>query len=212
MKKVVLKKKAVYSLGAFVIALLFGALYYVDYSNAKLQPKDTDDDMQYVTRLFGEEDMPVVASENVIMRPYTDDNVKIIKNFYDYKGEEKAQEDSIINYEQTYIQNNGIAYGGIENAFDVMASLPGVVVDVKEDKLLGNVVEIKYSDKVTTIYQGLSEVNVSKDAKVNQGDIIGKSGETNINKDLGSHLVFELKVNGEYVNPEDYYEKNADEL
>ena len=212
MKKVVLKKKAVYSLGTFIIALLFGALYYVDYSNAKLQPKDTDDDMQYVTRLFGEEDMPVVASENVIMRPYTDDNVKIIKNFYDYKGEEKAQEDSIINYEQTYIQNNGIAYGGIENAFDVMASLPGVVVDVKEDKLLGNVVEIKYSDKVTTIYQGLSEVNVSKDAKVNQGDIIGKSGETNINKDLGSHLVFELKVNGEYVNPEDYYEKNADEL
>ena len=212
MKKIRLKKGAIYGVSAFVIALLVGALYFVDYSNSKLQPKEDNDDMQYVTRLFGEEDIPVVASEDIIMRPYTDANVKIVKNFYNYKGDEKSQEESIINYEETYIQNSGVAYGGIDSDFDVTASLSGTVTSIKEDKLLGNIVEIKNSDKIITIYQGLSVVNVKQDDKVNQGDIIGKSGETNINKDLGSHMIFELKINDQFVDPEEYYDKKTNEL
>ncbi|MCI9585064.1 MAG: M23 family metallopeptidase [Bacilli bacterium] len=214
MKKIKLKKPVLYGMYTGLFALLLGALYYVDFSNKNLAPSDkaTDDDMQYVSRLFGSDDIPVVNTESVIMRPYIDDSIKIVQNFYNYKGSEKEQENSIINYEQTYIQNSGVAYGGPKGAFDVASSLDGTVTSVKEDKLLGTIVEIQSSDKVITIYQTLTDVKVKKDDKVKQGDIIGKSGVSNMNKDLGNHFVFEIKVNGTYVNPEEYYDKNINEL
>lgn len=212
MKKIKLKKNALYGIFVGVFALLLGTVYYIDYQHNKLENTKPDDDYQYVSRLFGEEDMPVVNTDEKIMRPYTDDKVKIVQNFYDYKGSEEEQENSIINYEQTYMQNSGVAYGGIEKEFDVISSLPGTVTSIKEDKLLGTIVEIKNTDKVTTIYQGLTNVNLKENDKINQGDIIGQSGETNINKDLGSHVVFELKIDGKYVNPEEYYDKNVNEL
>ncbi len=214
MKKVKLKKPVVYGLYTGAIALLLGTVYLISFSNQKEldTSKNKDDDMQYVSRLFGSDDMPVVNTESVIMRPYIDETVKIVQNFYDYKGSEEEQEKSIINYEQTYIQNNGVAYGGPKDAFDVVSVLDGTVTSVKEDKLLGNIVEIQASDKVVIVYQTLTDVSVKKDDAVKQGDIIGKSGTSNMNKDLGNHFVFELKINGGYVNPEEYYDKNINEL
>ncbi len=209
MKKIKLKKPALYGIYTGLFALLLGALYYVDYSNQNLQKEaDTsDEEYNYVSDLYEQEEVPVVGTSSIITRPYTDGNVKIVQNFYDYKGTEEEQQNSIINYEQTYLQNNGVAYGGVDG-FEVISVLDGTVVSVKEDNLLGNVVEIKNSDKVTTIYQSLSEVTVKENDKVVQGQSIGKSGTSNINKDLGSHVLFELKVNGSFVNPEDYYDKD----
>ena len=31
-------------------------------------------------------------------------------------------------------------------------------------------------------------------------------------KELGKHIVFELKIDGNYVNPEEYYDRNVNEL
>lgn len=209
MKKIKLKKSALYGIYTGLFALLLGALYYVDYSNNNLKqaPAKTEDEYNYVNELFESEDVPVVGTSTIITRPYTDGNVKVVQGFYNYKGTEEEQQNSIINYDQTYLQNSGVAYGGVEN-FDVVSVLDGTVISVKEDKLLGNVVEIQNSDKVTTIYQSLSEVMVKENDKVVQGQAIGKSGNSNINKDLGNHLEFELKVNGSFVNPEEYYDKD----
>ena len=182
MKKIELKKPAIIGIYTGVCVLLLGALSFASYSSNSLKQKDPDNDYQYVSRLFGD-DVPVVNTESTIMRPYTDSNIKIVQNYYNYKGEEKDQENSIINYEQTYIQNSGVAYGGIDGAFDVVSVLPGTVISVKEDKLLGNIIEIKNSDKVTTIYKGLTDITLKENDAVAQGTIIGKSGETNINKD-----------------------------
>ena len=212
MKKRKLKKSALYGIYTVVCVLLLGMIYYIDFSNNNLKQEDSKDDFQYVSRLFGEEEMPVVNTAETIIRPYNDSNVKIVQNFYNVKGTEEEQENSIINYEQTYIQNNGVTYGGVEGGFDVINSIPGKVTSVKEDKLLGTTVEIQNTDKVVIIYQGLTNVNLKANDSINQGDIIGRSGETNINKDLGSHLVFQLKINNSYVNPEEYYDKNVNEL
>ena len=211
MKKRKLKNSVLYGITIGVFALLLGLVYYVNYANANLKNKE-DDDYQYVSRLFGEDVEPVVNTTETILRPYTDSNVKVVQDFYDYKADEKKQENSIINYDQTYIQNNGVAYGGLDSSFDVISSLPGTVTSVKEDKLLGTIVEIKNTDKITTIYQTLTDVKVKENDKINQGDVIGKSSESNINKDLKIHFVFELKINDTFVNPEDYYEKNINEI
>ena len=149
MKKVKLKKPALYGIYAGMFALLLAALYYVDFSNSNLYKNNDDEDLQYVSRLFGSDEVPVVNTASTIMRPYTDENVKIVQNFYDYKASEQDQENAITNYEQTYIQNMGVAYGGVEGGFDVISSLDGTVTSVKEDKLLGNIVEIQNSDKVS---------------------------------------------------------------
>ena len=207
MKKIKLKKPALYGIYTGLFALLLGALYYVDYSNRNLEePEVQDEEYNYVSEEY-EDEIPVVGTSSIITRPYTDGNVTVVQGFYNYKGTEEEQENSIINYEQTYLQNSGVAYGGVDG-FEVISVLDGTVVSVKEDNLLGNVVEIQNSDKVTTVYQSLSEVTVKENDKVVQGQSIGKSGTSNINKDLGSHIVFELKINGTFVNPEDYYDKD----
>ena len=204
MKRIRLNKNALYGLYIGLFALLLGALYYVDYSNSNLQDTAKEkEDYKYVDELFETDELPVVGTSSIITRPYTDENVKVVQNFYDYKATEEEQENSIINYEQTYLQNSGVSYGGVDS-FDVLSVLDGTVVSVKEDKLLGTVVEIKTNDKVTAIYQSLSEVTVKENDTVVQGQSIGKSGTSNINKDLGSHLEFELKINGTFVNPEEY--------
>ena len=42
--------------------------------------------------------------------------------------------------------------------------------------------------------------------------IIGKSSTSNMLKDYKSTLLFELVINGNTVNPEDYYNKTLEEL
>lgn len=55
--------------------------------------------------------------------------------------------------------NSGVDYGGKEN-FEVVSILDGTVIDVKEDDLLGKIVEIRHSNEMISVYQSLSEVTV----------------------------------------------------
>ena len=55
-------------------------------------------------------------------------------------------------------------------------------------------------------------MSVTKDQNVTVGQVIAKSGTSNINSDLDNHLHFELYINNEVANPENYYEKNINEM
>ena len=138
-------------------------------------------------------------------------DVKLSKSFYDYKADSKSQENSIILFEDTYMQNSGVDYS-LEEVFDVISILDGIVISVKEDNLLGTTVEVRHSNDLISVYQSLSEVIVKEGDELIQGQIIAKSGISNINKDLGNHLHFELYYKGTIVNPEEYYNKDINEL
>ena len=159
----------------------------------------------------GNNDIPVVNTATVIMRPYLDSSVSIGKTFYDYNGSSEEQENSIIFYEDTYMQNSGVDYVS-SNVFDVVSILNGTVISIEENDLLGTVVEVRHSNNLISVYQGLSDVIVEENMAVVQGQVIAKSGTSNINKELGNHLHFELYYNGKIVNPEEYYNRNVDEL
>lgn len=206
----------------FVVPMLYGltvvvfafSLYMIQLIINKVTFKDNDKvNTDYVDNEIIEpnDQLPVVTNETVILRPYTASNVSIAKNFYDYKAESDKQKDAIIYYENTYMQNSGVDYKS-EEVFDVVAILDGTVTDVKEDAILGNIIEIKHTNDIISVYQSLSEVSVKKDDKVLAGQMIGKSGESNINKDIGNHLHFELYYQGQIVNPEEYYDKNIEDL
>ena len=204
-----LKKEVKYVFYTFGIILLIGLIYYTQLTNKTLK---TDENFKYVSRLFDTEVRTVVSTPITIIKPFENPNVKIIKNYYDYKSDESAQENSIINYDNTYIQNNGIIYGGSEEQFEVRAILEGKVTSIKEDKILGKTITIEHDNNIISTYQGLSEVTVSENDQIGQATIIGKSGNSNIVKDEKNILLFEVTVDGKYINPENIYDKQISEI
>lgn len=166
----------------------------------------TTPEYTYVSSTILSQEVPVINETIKMIKPYTNENVTIGKTYYDYKAESKAQESSITYYDGSYIQNSGVDYV-LEETFDVVSVLNGTVVNVKQDDILGNIVEIKHENNYVTTYQSLSEVTVKKDDIVTQGQIIGKSGSNKLDKDMGNHLHFEVYVNGQVVDPSLYVDK-----
>ena len=183
-------------------------------NNSLLEANELKDDIEYVDGDITDDidkDIPVVATKIIINKPYIDSSVKVVKNYYDYLSSSEEQEKSIVYYENTYMQNSGIDLSS-GNVFDVVSILDGEVISVKEDELLGKIVEIRHENELISVYQSLSEINVKENDKVLANQVIGKSGESNVNKDLGNHLHFELYHHGKVVNPINYFDKNVDEL
>lgn len=175
---------------------------------------ETVEDIKYVSSVIMSNDTPVVSIDGVtikIIRPYLDKDVKIGKNFYDYNSNEELQNNAIVNYENTYIQNSGVDYIK-DDFFSVVAILDGTVISVNNNELLGNTIEIQHDKNLISVYQSLSTITVKEGDTVTQGDILGKSGVCKLNQELGNHLHFELFKEGQVVNPEVYYDKNIKDL
>lgn len=204
-----LKKSVVYGLYALSFTLLVGGIAILGFATKEV----SEQEVKYVSKgiLDYEEKVPVVNTEVKIVRPYTDSEVKVSKNFYDYQAEAKDQESSLIYYEGTYMPSSGVSYSK-GDAFDVVSILDGTVKEVKEDTTLGNVITIEHENGITSVYQSVGEISVKADDIVTSGQIIAKSATSNISTDLGNHLYFELIIDGVCVNPENYYNKAIDEL
>ena len=158
---------------------------------------------EYVNEEVSSSTLPVINSDPKPINPYVDSNVKIGKKYYDYKAEEKEQEESIIKHDDTYIQNSGIDFIN-DKEFEVVAVMDGTVTSIKDDSTIGKTVEIKHNDGYISIYQSLGEISVKKGDIVSQGQLIGKSGTNELDKDLGNHLHFEVYNNGQSINPSNY--------
>lgn len=63
---------------------------------------------------------------------------------------------------------------------------------------------VEHEDGVVTRYAHLSESSVQLGQEVTQGEVIAYSGNTGYS--TGPHLHFEIRINGEAVNPLDYVE------
>ena len=206
-KKLVLKPfvlPLVYAI--FVLAVAGGILVS---SQPGLQTRE--EDYTYVSGTILDEYIPVVNTEVTILRPYSSEGVKIAKDYYDYRGQDQEQTNSIIYHENTYLQNTGVDYQQ-EQVFDVISILDGEVIEVEEKELLGKSVTIKHNNEIISVYQSLSDTTVKKGDQVSAGQIIGKSGSCELNKELQNHLHFELTVNGQLVDPENYFGKKLSEI
>lgn len=81
----------------------------------------------------------------------------------------------------------------------VEATGTGKVVHAGWNGGYGRMVEIDHGDGLTTRFAHMSEVLVSVGQTVNAGDLLGKSG--NSGRSTGPHLHYEVRKNGEAVNP-----------
>ena len=186
-----------------ITSVVFGTAMLTN--NLKKEPEE--EPTSYITDAIIEEEEAVMKEEKKVLNPYTDSSVTIGKSYYDYKADAETQEKSIVYHDNTYMQNSGIDFIA-ENPFDVVAILDGSVTDVKDDDTLGKIIEIKHDNGYVSIYQSLSEVSVKKGDVITQGQVLGKSGTNNLDKDMGNHLHFELYVNGQVVDPTLYLNKD----
>jgi stage II sporulation protein Q len=163
---------------------------------------DSIDDITYVSSVILGDTVPVInaSSDTIISNPYTNENVRIIRYFYDMEDDIDKQKDSIVYYDNTYMPNTGVDYA-LEEKFEIISILDGTVIDIKEDEMLGKIVEIRHDNELISSYAGLSEITVQKGETVTAGMKIGVSGTSRLNEAIGNHLHFEIYQNGVNIDP-----------
>ena len=83
----------------------------------------------------------------------------------------------------------------------VLATGSGVIEFVAFDSIYGNMVVLRHNDSVTTIYGHNDRVLVKMGDKVRVGGRLAESG--NSGKSTAPHLHYEVRVNGEPIDPLD---------
>ncbi len=210
-KKMKLRPYVFPMLYMIVVLVLLGAVYYNGLISNSYETGEKDG-MTYVTNLeLYDDSISVIKKEEIMVKPFISESVTIGKNYYNYQDGKDKQENSIVYYEGTYIQNSGVDYVSKEK-FDVVSCLNGTVLSVQKTELMGYVIEIKYDNDIIMSYQSLSEVTVKENDSVVKGQTIGISGKSTIGSELGNHLHLEMYLSGQTVNPEDYYNKNIKDI
>lgn len=186
------------------IIVLMGALllYYIlgNLLNYNLVPNDT-----YVTSTLIDNSLEVQKEiQEKIIKPFKSKDVTISKYYYNEIDEESRQQKSLIKYKNIYMPNTGLLYSS-EKEFEIIAVLNGKVTSVKQDDILGNIIEIEHSNNLITIYQSVKDVKVATGDKVSQGDIIALSGTNKLENEKSNCLHFETYKDGTLMNPEEFY-------
>lgn len=201
----------------FVKPVLYGIVFsalIVTVISLNTKRDDLLDNNVYVNGSIITKYVPTISetkTDEVIIKPFTSEKVNVYKKFYDNDSSEEDRKNSIINYNNTYVQNTGTLFTS-EEKFDVVSILPGTVIDVKDDETLGKVITIKHQNNIISTYEGIDNVLVKKDSVVAQGDTIGTSGKLKIENNLDNSLLIEITKDNKLVNPELYFGKKTNEI
>jgi hypothetical protein len=107
------------------------------------------------------------------------------------------------------VTNKDFVHGGIDiktaAGTNVSAAASGVVTEASFQEGWGNLIVIRHDEEYETWYAHLQDFKVSKGDRVSLGQVIGHVGNTG--NSTGPHLHFEVRKNGERVDPESYFAK-----
>ncbi len=158
--------------------------------------------------------MPVVKQEPTyesIIKPYLTDNVTVGRYFYDFESDEKKQEESLILYGDTYMQNNGVDYV-CKDKFDVVSVLAGEVISIEDSEIYGKILTIKHNDNLKTVYSNITDVLVTVGYYASQGEIIASSKKSTIDNNDNQMLHFEVYYKDNAIDPENIYTLSVSEF
>ena len=94
------------------------------------------------------------------------------------------------------------------NGTPIYATADGVVTTAGRESGYGYVVRIRHEFGIETVYAHQSKIRVKVGQQVSRGVQIGDMGSTG--RGTGSHLHYEVRVNGQPVNPMTYLEAAKD--
>jgi len=146
-------------------------------------------------------------AQEVLSYPYADDlaeEMLVIQPFYDLEATEEERSKSIMVFNQTYSTSSGITLSKSNEPFEVRAALTGTVTNIIEDEFMGDAVVMSHENGMETYYRSVTEITVKVGDEVQQGDMLATSSTNHWNTTAGNHLLFEVKENGQYVNPAKY--------
>lgn len=99
-------------------------------------------------------------------------------------------------------KHSGIDIPAAKNT-PIYASKSGVVTTSIKQGTYGNYVVVSHSDGTSTLYAHMNKRAATKGQTVKQGQVIGYVGTTG--RSTGNHLHFEIRRNGERVDPVNYF-------
>ncbi|QYY42585.1 peptidoglycan DD-metalloendopeptidase family protein [Aneurinibacillus thermoaerophilus] len=199
--------------------ILAGVMWYQnskDFSNntgvpQKATPEVTQPQQVAEVKQNEPSAVPVSVSDKPLAWPAKADETEKVMGFYDDTSDKKEQEAALIQYDNSYWPNTGIAIASKDKkSFEVMAAAAGKIVKAERDPMLGYQVEIEHKNGLSTVYASLEDAKVKVGDTVDQGTILGMAGRNVFEKALGIHLHFEVHKNGETVPPEQYLLKKED--
>ena len=89
----------------------------------------------------------------------------------------------------------------------IYAAADGTVVSGGRSGAYGNCIDIDHGKGLATRYGHLSAILVQAGAHIRQGQLIGRMGSTG--RSTGTHLHFEVRIDGHAVNPRPYLDASA---
>lgn len=99
--------------------------------------------------------------------------------------------------------HNGVDFAARKGT-DIFTTADGVVTYAGWMSGYGNTIKIKHDFGIETLYGHLSRIKVKKGQRVSRGQQIGDMGNTG--QSTGTHLHYEIRVNGTPVNPMNFIE------
>lgn len=195
--------------------ILAGVMWYQnskDFSftketpNAAPQSSQQDNGQAQTAQLPDEQKaVPVSADAPFAWPTKTDAETHKVMSFFDETADKKEKEAALVQYDNSYWPNTGIAIAAKDKkSFEVTASLGGKVTKAERDPMLGYQVEVQHENGLSTVYASLDEMNVKSGDLVEQGAVLGMAGRNVFEKDLGIHLHFEVHKDGQAVAPDKY--------
>ena len=97
--------------------------------------------------------------------------------------------------------HNGADFAG-PSGTDIFATADGVVTHAGWQSGFGRLVKIKHAFGIETLYAHNTKIRVKVGQRVSRGDHIADMGSTG--RSTGTHLHYEVRVNGKPVNPMTY--------
>lgn len=163
-----------------------------------------DEEVDNVTQNEEVDDVVAIA-EDMKWPVSKEKDLQVETKYYDEKASATDKEAALIQVGTTYSPHTGIDFVDPNGQpFDVLAALDGKVTRVEPHPYNGNVIEISHGNGLVTVYQSLTDVQVEEGDEVTQGAVIAQAGRSDLERDLGIHLHFETRLNGDTVNPSQY--------
>lgn len=205
------KSYVVPSIYLLILFIITAAVYFTKKNYEELETKNEYGNITFVSNGIFNRSIPIINVADFIHHPYGDLDIKIARYYYNESDDLEKKTKSIVYYDNTYMPNTGIDYT-YADVFDVLAIYEGTIIDVIDDELLGKTVKIRHNNEVISVYQGLGTIDVSKGDMVFEGQKIGTSGTSKINKDLGNHLHLEIYKNGSTIDPLICFDKTLGDI
>lgn len=202
---------AVYMAAAAIILTLVWVYQDTSQKSFTQNPTKVSDNVSQNTKVGvdpkDQDAVEVIAKSESIAWPVAmAKEVDIVKPFYDPLGTTENHQEAMVQYNDTFEPNIGVDLARDDNkTFEVKAALSGKVTRVEAHPLLGTVVEVTHPNDMKTVYQSLTDAKVKLGDEVKQGTTLAMAGRSEMEKDLGNHLHFEVYEKDKLVNPAEIF-------